>query len=181
MFLVTNTLCYRIVGIGSHSRDGVQKLKPAVEELCRIRKLQVVEEGNPGRVYISLSTSPRRDQIRKAQTPPPRVSTRRTSEQQQHQQQQQDDIFLGESTHYRHSPSGFRHRTPSPAPGVPAARPPVVPISDPTDARPLMPHPQDSEGEGESADVPEELPTPWSLWGLAAAVVVILVRRFLRF
>lgn len=181
MFLVTDTLCYSIVGIGSHSRDRVRRLKPAVEELCRTLKLQVVEEGNPGRVYISLPTPPQKDQIRKAQTPPQRATARRTSERQQ--QQPQKGISSGESPHHRRSSSTFRYWTPSAAPGVSAVRPRVVPIPKPTGAWPPMPHPQDSEGEGEgeSADVPEEPLAPWLLWGLAAAVVVILLGRFLRF
>lgn len=47
-------MCYSIVGIGNHSRDGVPKIKPAVEELCRQLNLPVVQQLNPGRVYISL-------------------------------------------------------------------------------------------------------------------------------
>lgn len=43
-----------IVGKGNHSNGGVQKIKPAVEELCRDLHLQFSTEQNAGRMYISL-------------------------------------------------------------------------------------------------------------------------------
>ncbi|KAJ8129849.1 hypothetical protein O1611_g3780 [Lasiodiplodia mahajangana] len=44
-----------IVGRGSHSKDGIQKIKPAVEELCEELGLGCkTEEDNAGRIYINL-------------------------------------------------------------------------------------------------------------------------------
>ncbi|KAF8418962.1 hypothetical protein EV426DRAFT_577235 [Tirmania nivea] len=43
-----------IVGKGNHSDGGVQRIKPAVEELCRELELQFSTEQNAGRMYISL-------------------------------------------------------------------------------------------------------------------------------
>ncbi|KAI5797442.1 hypothetical protein DFH27DRAFT_612151 [Peziza echinospora] len=44
-----------IVGKGNHSDGGVQKIKPAVESLCRNMGLQYSTEQNAGRMYIALS------------------------------------------------------------------------------------------------------------------------------
>lgn len=44
-----------ITGKGNHSEGGVQKIKPAVEELCREQNLQFSTEQNAGRMYISLA------------------------------------------------------------------------------------------------------------------------------
>ena len=49
---------YSIVGKGKHSKDKIQKLKPAVVKLCRKLKLQVLKQKNPGRVHISLTPPP---------------------------------------------------------------------------------------------------------------------------
>ncbi|KAI1167859.1 DUF1771-domain-containing protein [Nemania serpens] len=43
-----------IVGKGNHSENHIQKLKPAVEELCQELRLQYETEENAGRVYIDL-------------------------------------------------------------------------------------------------------------------------------
>lgn len=43
-----------IVGKGSHSRNHVQKLKPAVETICHQLGLQYHTEDNEGRIYIHL-------------------------------------------------------------------------------------------------------------------------------
>ena len=43
-----------IVGKGNHSDGGVQRIKPAVETLCRELNLQFSTEQNAGRMYISL-------------------------------------------------------------------------------------------------------------------------------
>ncbi|KAI9792706.1 MAG: hypothetical protein M1816_001805 [Peltula sp. TS41687] len=47
-----------IVGKGNHSVNHVQKLKPAVERLCRERGLQFHTEENAGRIYINLTGGP---------------------------------------------------------------------------------------------------------------------------
>lgn len=52
-------MCFSIVGVGNHSKDGVLKIKPAVLELCRELNFPVVQEQNPGRLYISLPFKPR--------------------------------------------------------------------------------------------------------------------------
>lgn len=44
-----------IVGKGIHSRDHVQKLKPAVERICRDEGIAFVEEANQGRIWLDLS------------------------------------------------------------------------------------------------------------------------------
>ncbi|KAI0844927.1 Smr domain protein [Daldinia vernicosa] len=43
-----------IVGKGNHSTDGVQKLKPRVEQVCRELGLQYATEDNAGRIYVNL-------------------------------------------------------------------------------------------------------------------------------
>ncbi|KAI0393983.1 DUF1771-domain-containing protein [Xylariaceae sp. FL0594] len=43
-----------IVGKGNHSVDHVQRLKPAVEQLCRDMGLQYATEENEGRIYVNL-------------------------------------------------------------------------------------------------------------------------------
>ncbi|KAI1190606.1 DUF1771-domain-containing protein [Nemania serpens] len=43
-----------IVGMGHHSVGHIQKLKPAVEELCQKLGLQYETEENAGRIYINL-------------------------------------------------------------------------------------------------------------------------------
>lgn len=43
-----------IVGRGNHSTGHVQKIKPAVEKLCREKGLQYATEENAGRVYVNL-------------------------------------------------------------------------------------------------------------------------------
>jgi len=44
-----------IVGKGNHSADHVQKIKPAIEELCRELGLRYRTEENEGRIYVDLS------------------------------------------------------------------------------------------------------------------------------
>ncbi|KAI0804121.1 DUF1771-domain-containing protein [Xylaria sp. FL0064] len=43
-----------IVGKGIHSVDHVQKIKPAIEQLCRDLGLQYATEENEGRIYVNL-------------------------------------------------------------------------------------------------------------------------------
>ncbi|KAL1892188.1 hypothetical protein Sste5346_007144 [Sporothrix stenoceras] len=43
-----------IVGRGNHSVNHVQKIKPAVEQLCREMGLQFATEENEGRIYVNL-------------------------------------------------------------------------------------------------------------------------------
>ncbi|KAJ8123465.1 hypothetical protein ONZ43_g601 [Nemania bipapillata] len=43
-----------IVGKGIHSANHVQKLKPAIEELCQNLGLQYATEENEGRIYVNL-------------------------------------------------------------------------------------------------------------------------------
>ena len=43
-----------IVGRGNHSANHVQKIKPAVEKLCRELGLQFATEPNEGRIYVNL-------------------------------------------------------------------------------------------------------------------------------
>ncbi|CAG8955809.1 hypothetical protein HYFRA_00011678 [Hymenoscyphus fraxineus] len=43
-----------IVGKGNHSVNHVQKIKPAVEEVCREEGLQFATEANAGVIYINL-------------------------------------------------------------------------------------------------------------------------------
>ncbi|EPE06065.1 smr domain-containing protein [Ophiostoma piceae UAMH 11346] len=43
-----------IVGRGNHSANHVQKIKPAVEKLCRELGLQFATEENEGRIYVNL-------------------------------------------------------------------------------------------------------------------------------
>ncbi|RYP60078.1 hypothetical protein DL770_010060 [Monosporascus sp. CRB-9-2] len=43
-----------IVGKGNHSVDGVQKLKPRVEQVCRDLGLRYQTEENEGRIYVNL-------------------------------------------------------------------------------------------------------------------------------
>ncbi|KAI1811133.1 DUF1771-domain-containing protein [Poronia punctata] len=43
-----------IVGRGNHSADHIQRLKPAVEQLCQELGLQYATEENDGRVYVNL-------------------------------------------------------------------------------------------------------------------------------
>ena len=43
-----------IVGRGNHSANHVQKIKPAVEKLCRELGLQYATEENEGRIYVNL-------------------------------------------------------------------------------------------------------------------------------
>lgn len=43
-----------IVGRGNHSVNHVQKIKPAVEQLCREMGLQYATEENEGRIYVNL-------------------------------------------------------------------------------------------------------------------------------
>ncbi|KAI0910293.1 DUF1771-domain-containing protein [Ustulina deusta] len=45
-----------IVGKGNHSVDHVQKIKPAVEKLCRNLRLQYETEDNEGRIYVNLQS-----------------------------------------------------------------------------------------------------------------------------
>jgi hypothetical protein len=44
-----------IVGKGNHSRDHVQKIKPAVEEVCQELGLKYQTEHNEGRIYVDLT------------------------------------------------------------------------------------------------------------------------------
>lgn len=98
VFLVTDrmALCYSIVGKGIHSPGNTQKIKPAVEQLCRELKLQVLQEQNAGRLYISMGPAKKPASKPEAQKPkvhtPPRpapVSPRPVPQQQQQLQQQQ--------------------------------------------------------------------------------------------
>lgn len=43
------------MGKGVHSAGHVQKLKPAVERICREQGLQFVTEENGGRIYVDLT------------------------------------------------------------------------------------------------------------------------------
>ncbi|KAI1116222.1 DUF1771-domain-containing protein [Nemania sp. NC0429] len=43
-----------IVGKGNHSVNHIQKLKPAIEELCQNLGLQYATEENEGRIYVNL-------------------------------------------------------------------------------------------------------------------------------
>lgn len=43
-----------IVGRGNHSVNHVQKIKPAMEQLCREMGLQFATEENEGRIYVNL-------------------------------------------------------------------------------------------------------------------------------
>ncbi|RYP10739.1 hypothetical protein DL765_008007 [Monosporascus sp. GIB2] len=45
---------HRIVGKGNHSVDGVQKLKPRVEQVCHDLGLRYRTEENEGRIYVNL-------------------------------------------------------------------------------------------------------------------------------
>ena len=81
---------YSIVGIGIHSEGGVQRIKPAVEELCRELNFQVLPEENPGRVYILLE-------------PPQSAFILRTPRK---KQQQTKNIFSGGSPRYVPSEQG---------------------------------------------------------------------------
>jgi hypothetical protein len=45
---------YRVVGKGNHSAGHVQKIKPAVEQVCRDLGLQFATEENAGRIYVNL-------------------------------------------------------------------------------------------------------------------------------
>lgn len=47
--------CHSIVGKGNHSANHVQKLKPAVERICREQGLHFVTEENAGRIYVDLT------------------------------------------------------------------------------------------------------------------------------
>lgn len=47
-----------IVGKGNHSVNGVQKLKPRVEQVCRELGLQYATEENAGRIYVNLTGGP---------------------------------------------------------------------------------------------------------------------------
>jgi Domain of unknown function (DUF1771)/Smr domain len=60
------TYVHIIVGKGNHSKDGIPKIKPAVEELCNQRGYQWRLEQNEGRIYIELPRP-----VRQEQTPPP--------------------------------------------------------------------------------------------------------------
>lgn len=53
MGTLTNRRC-RIVGKGNHSVNHVQKIKPAVEEVCRELGLQYNTEANAGMIYVNL-------------------------------------------------------------------------------------------------------------------------------
>jgi DNA-nicking Smr family endonuclease len=44
-----------IVGKGNHSVNHIQKLKPAVEQLCQERGLAYKTEANEGRIYVDLT------------------------------------------------------------------------------------------------------------------------------
>ncbi len=46
------------MGRGNHSPAHVQKLKPAVERICRNLGLQYATEENAGRIYIDLTGGP---------------------------------------------------------------------------------------------------------------------------
>lgn len=49
------THLYAIVGKGNHSADGVQRIKPAVERLCRELGLRyATDEENTGRILVNL-------------------------------------------------------------------------------------------------------------------------------
>ena len=60
VILVTDRLCFSIVGIGNNSPGGVPVLRGAVEEFCLSLGFQVVQGQNPGRLYISLQMSARK-------------------------------------------------------------------------------------------------------------------------
>ena len=54
---------YSILGVGNHYKDGILRIKPAVEGLCRQLDLGTVDLGgetyeNPGWVFICLSKPP---------------------------------------------------------------------------------------------------------------------------
>lgn len=44
-----------IVGKGNHSPGHIQKIKPAVEEICREQGLNFKTEHNEGRIYVDLT------------------------------------------------------------------------------------------------------------------------------
>ena len=136
-------MCCSIVGRGKNSKDGVPKLKPAVEGFCRKLNLRVLPGENPGVVYISMKQS-------KKQARNPEVH--RTSA------QRQQRIPSGKSSRGaprvpRASNTGFRENT-APRRVAPASRPmPQVHARAPIPPPQTM-HPQDWEDR--SASVPQQ-------------------------
>ena len=136
-------MCCSIVGRGKNSKDGVPKLKPAVEGFCRKLNLRVLPGENPGVVYISMKQS-------KKQARNPEVH--RTSA------QRQQRIPSGKSSRGaprvpRASNTGSRENT-APRRIAPASRPmPQVHARAPIPPPQTM-HPQDWEDR--SASVPQQ-------------------------
>ena len=61
------------MGKGNHSDGKVPKIKPAVEELCRSLKLQVSQEQNAGRLYISISKPAIKPEVPVPTVPKPKI------------------------------------------------------------------------------------------------------------
>ncbi|KAL9949421.1 hypothetical protein D7B24_003787 [Verticillium nonalfalfae] len=80
---------YAIVGKGHHSERGIQKLKPAVEKLCREMGLNyATDEHNTGRILINLQGG-------EAVLPPQGGKHHGQQQQGHHQQQQQHGGYSG--------------------------------------------------------------------------------------
>jgi len=81
-----------IVGKGNHSDGKVPKIKPAVEELCRSLKLQVSQEANAGRLYISISQPASKPVVQPTVHTPPVPEYIYQSQLQLQQQKQQQQL-----------------------------------------------------------------------------------------
>lgn len=93
-----------IVGRGNHSTGHVQKIKPAVERVCRDLGLQYATEQNEGRIYVDLQGGAVSGAPPLPQQPaghqggyhggyPGQGQPQHHQQQQQQPQQQQDDIL----------------------------------------------------------------------------------------
>ncbi|KAI1423821.1 DUF1771-domain-containing protein [Xylaria sp. FL1777] len=94
-----------IVGKGNHSVDHVQKIKPAIEELCQNLGLQYATEENEGRIYVNLQgeevthipASPHHDQ---PHGQPHGQHQAHQQQQQQHYGDQQQHYAAQQGQHY---------------------------------------------------------------------------------
>ncbi|KAF2973397.1 hypothetical protein GQX73_g145 [Xylaria multiplex] len=88
------TYLHVIVGKGNHSADHVQKLKPAIEDLCRNLGLQYATEENEGRIYVDLRS-------KATHMPPPQHDTHE-SHPPQHYGDQQPQHYPGHQQEQYH-------------------------------------------------------------------------------
>ncbi|GAW22353.1 hypothetical protein ANO14919_118900 [Xylariales sp. No.14919] len=79
-----------IVGKGNHSVDHVQKLKPAIQDLCQNLGLQYATEENEGRIYVNLQG----EEV--THMPPPPQHGGHGSHPPQHYSEQQPQYYSGQ-------------------------------------------------------------------------------------